>query len=108
VNSYTASYDPPHGSTSGTIYHLRWLGFLSPAFVRIVVNKILSRSKGIRGISVLTFDAPLSHTSSVGGMNKREDAWSLIAAEGTHDSQDGTIHWLLAERSSFRTSMQVK
>ncbi|KAF8507967.1 ribonuclease P 40kDa subunit-domain-containing protein [Hysterangium stoloniferum] len=108
VNSYTASYDPPQGSTIGTIYHIRWLGFLSPAFVSLVVNEILSRSEGIRGISVLTFDALLSRTSSVGGTNQGEDAWSLIAAEGTHAPQDRTIHWLLAERNSFRTSMQVK
>lgn len=97
VNHYAAVYNPPINSSQGTIHHLQWTGFLSPSFVRSILEDILPNCTGLRGISALSFDSPISYIASTGTTRAGGNSWTLIASENSHGSTSKEVHWLLAE-----------
>lgn len=42
VDPYVSVYSPPSPSQVGTITHLRWRGLLSPAFVKLAIDSVIS------------------------------------------------------------------
>ncbi|KAF8478269.1 hypothetical protein JB92DRAFT_3048163 [Gautieria morchelliformis] len=89
VNPYAASYEPPLGSSVAKIFHLRWSGFLSPAFVHCILKEVLERSDGVRAMSALSFDAP--------------NVWTLIASEArVPGSASSETRWALVENDATR------
>ncbi|KAF8497679.1 hypothetical protein JB92DRAFT_2987006 [Gautieria morchelliformis] len=101
VNPYAASYEPPLGSSVAKIFHLRWSGFLSPAFVHCILKEVLERSDGVRAMSALSFDAPVSPASCSGAAPGGENVWTLIASEArVPGSASSETRWALVENTS--------
>ncbi|KIJ55290.1 hypothetical protein M422DRAFT_23902 [Sphaerobolus stellatus SS14] len=97
INQYVANYDPPANSSSGTIHHLQWAGLISPPFIRSVLEQVLSKNTGLRGVSAVSFDSPVSYIASTGSTMEGENVWSLIASDAVEDSSHNSIHWILVE-----------
>ncbi|KAJ6518928.1 ribonuclease P 40kDa subunit-domain-containing protein [Mycena sanguinolenta] len=111
VDAYVAVYETPQPSTVGDVTRLRWRGFLSPNFVKSVVDAVLSApSPQFVSLTSQAFPtAPVSYIPSGADGFKTparvptadgEDTWSLLVAkEGDANvAKEGDAkRWCLAE-----------
>ncbi|KAF7370495.1 hypothetical protein MSAN_00681300 [Mycena sanguinolenta] len=103
ADAYVAVYEPPQPSTVGDITCLRWRGFLSPDFVKSVVDAVLSAASP-QFVSVTSQAFPTAPVSYIppgaDGLKTParvpsadgEDTWSLLVAK-----EGDTKRWCLAE-----------
>ncbi|KAJ7696535.1 ribonuclease P 40kDa subunit-domain-containing protein [Mycena rosella] len=106
VDAYVAVYDAPEPSVVGDITHLRWRGFLGPAFVQSVIDAVVSAGAP-QFVSITAHAFPESPVSYIpqgkdGAASLKsparvpradgEDVWCMVV------SRDGdTARWCMAE-----------
>ncbi|KAJ7117832.1 ribonuclease P 40kDa subunit-domain-containing protein [Mycena epipterygia] len=107
VDPYVAVYDPPAPAEVGDVAHLRWRGFLGPAFVQSVVDAVLSAG-GPQFVSITSHGfptapvgyIPLGKDGKPAGLKSparapredAEDVWCVIVAR-----EGDATRWCLAE-----------
>lgn len=118
TDPYVALYEPPP-SNPGNLTHIQWQGFLSPTFLQLVIDTVISSLNSTEMDDVVPFVSIICHsvtTTALSYINPKntsvvpssaealrspredgEDSWCLYATRPRPDKGDNEVDWLLAE-----------
>ncbi|KIL69217.1 hypothetical protein M378DRAFT_70203 [Amanita muscaria Koide BX008] len=118
TDPYVALYEPPP-SNPGNLTHIQWQGFLSPTFLQLIIDTVISSLNSTEMQDVVPFVSIVCHSvtstalSYISPKNTSvvpssaealrlpredgEDSWCLYATRLRPDKGDNEVDWLLAE-----------
>lgn len=109
ADAYVAVYDAPAGAGAGAVAHVRWRGFLGPAFVQRVLDTVVRACAGADAPAFVALTAhacgaaPVGYVPPGNGKDGKaparvpraegEDAWCVVVT----GAGAGTTRWCVAE-----------